>query len=241
MLIYEFENFAAQNISYNETLNPKLYDSDGNMHPEVHETLMRIASHFITDIDIPEMEIKDIILTGSSANYNWTKFSDVDLHLITDIDVLADPDMAAKYFNAAKNVWNNNHNVEIKGVDVEVYVEDDDEENISLGRFSVLNNMWVTKPAYNKPVFDGDAVNRKVRFLMREIDDILAHEDKDLAEYDHLKTKIWTMRRAALETGGEFSVDNLAFKVLRNLGYLSKLRQAMLDAEDREMSVEDYS
>jgi len=146
MLLFEFENYTQDNVVYNDHLNPKIYDEQDNMRPEVHNALMAIADNFITDIDIPEMEILDIILTGSSANYNYTKFSDLDLHLITDVDVMSDPYMAAKYFNAAKNVWNNNHNVTINGLDAEVYVEDNDEHNESLGRFSVMNNDWITKP-----------------------------------------------------------------------------------------------
>ena len=237
MLLLEFDTDAASELSYNDTLNPKIFDSAGTMHPKVHESLMRIANNFISDIDVPDMEIHDIVVTGSSANYNWTKHSDIDLHIITDVDVLQDPEMAAKYFKAAKNVWNNRHNVEIHGVDVEVYVEDNDETHRSLGRFSVLNNEWNSKPEHNTPVFDKSAVNRKARFLAAEIDNLLSGEDYDMAVYTRLKRKIWDNRQDGLIAGGEFNVDNLAFKALRNMGYLDKLLGAEQDAEDRELSV----
>ena len=243
MLLYELDNHAAV-IVYNDELNPKLYDESGNMHRNVHAALIAVAKNFVADIDLPDMIVHDIILTGSSANFNWNKFSDVDLHLISDIDVFADPHMAAKYFTAAKNVWNNRHNVDIHGLDVEVYVEDNDEHNESLGRFSVMNNEWITKPVHNKPVFDEDAVNRKVRYIMKEIDMYLDDSD-ELDEIEHLKQKIWDMRKEGLEKAraqgkpGEFSVENLAFKVLRNMGYLDKILQALKDAEDRELSIRE--
>lgn len=243
MLLFEFENLVPGNVVYNDELNPKLYDQEGNMHPEVHEALMAVAKNFVEDIDLPNMVIHDIILTGSSANYNWTKYSDVDLHLISDIDVFADPHMAAKYFNAAKNVWNNNHDVDIRGLDVEVYVEDNDEFHESLGRFSVMNDKWITKPVYNKPVFDEDAVNRKVRYIMAEID-ALMQEDDAVADIQHLKKKIWLMRGEGLTRkggAGEYSVENLAFKILRNMGYLDKIREALDNAEDRELSVREIA
>lgn len=237
MLLFEFENYTQDNVVYNDHLNPKIYDEQDNMRPEVHNALMAIADNFITDIDIPEMEILDIILTGSSANYNYTKFSDLDLHLITDVDVMSDPYMAAKYFNAAKNVWNNNHNVTINGLDAEVYVEDNDEHNESLGRFSVMNNDWITKPNHNTPIFDDQAVNRKVKYLMKEIDMFMG-DNNVITDVTHLKQKIWDMRKAGLASGGEFSVENLAFKVLRNMGYLDKIKDAEADAEDKELSLE---
>jgi len=240
MLLFEFEqtDHAADNISYNDSFNPKIYDEQENMRPEVHKSLMRVATNFVKDMDIPGLDILDVILTGSSANYNWTKYSDIDLHLVTDIDVMNDPEMAAKFFLAAKNVWNNQHDVTIRDVDVEVYVEDDDEVNESLGRFSVMNNDWITKPNHNEPVFDKEAVNRKVKKIMGEIDHVMS-QDRDQAEYLHIKEKIWKMRKSALEAGGEFAVDNLAFKVLRNMGYLQKILDARLDAEDKEMSVNE--
>ena len=242
MLLYELSN-PTDNLRYNDSLNPKIYDEQGNMHPEIHAALMKVAENFITDLDIPGLDISDIILTGSSANFNWNKFSDIDLHLITDMDILADPHMAAKYFNAAKNVWNNNHDVTMRGLDTEVYVEDDDEHHESLGRYSVMNNKWITKPVHNTPVFDEAAVNRKARYIMKEIDMFLDDSD-DIVEIEHLKRKIWDMRTEGLMQArregrpGEFSVENLTFKVLRNMGYLDKILGALGDAEDRELSVE---
>ena len=235
MLLFEFEDYSGKYLRYNDNLNPKIYDENGNMHDDFHTTLMKVAENFIDDIDIPEMQILDIILTGSSANFNWNKFSDIDLHIITDVDVLADPDMAAKYFNAAKNVWNNNHNVTANGLEVEVYVEDNDEHNESLGRFSVMNNEWITKPTHNNPVFDEQSINSKVRFYKAEIDAVL--DSNNEMEIDHIKKKIWDMRKAGLAKGGEFSVENLAFKLLRNIGYLDKIRDALADAEDQNLSL----
>ena len=72
MLLFELDNYVSGNVVYNDTLNPKIYDADGNMRPEVHKALMAVSDNFIEDLDLPDMVIHDIILTGSSANYNWT-------------------------------------------------------------------------------------------------------------------------------------------------------------------------
>lgn len=243
MLLFELDNYVQGRVSYNDTLNPKIYDDHNNMRPEVQEALMSIAANFIEDLDLPNMVVHDVIISGSAASYNWTTYSDVDLHLISDVDVFADPHMAAKYFTAAKNVWNNNHDVDIRGIEVEVYVEDNDETNsgsvsYGIGKYSVMNDNWIREPIHNVPTFDEDSVNRKVKYIMKEID-ALMQDDDSVTDIEHLKTKIWLMRGEGLNREGEYSVENLSFKVLRNLGYLDKIRNALNSAEDRELSVRD--
>jgi len=238
MLLIEVFDYVGNGVRYNDTLNPKLYDDNDHLLPEVREALLKAAQNFVEDLDIPNLDIQDIVITGSGANYNWTPYSDIDLHLITDIDVMKDPDLAAKYFNAKKNLWNNKHAVNIRGVDVEVYVEDDDEVNESLGRYSVMHDKWVKKPTYSKPSFDKATVNRKSQFIMNIIDSFLSNPNTTLDDLLDIKDKIWKMRKAALEKGGEFSNDNLVFKVLRNTGYLGRLLNAITAKEDKEMSVQ---
>jgi len=241
MLLYELNNYVPGNVVYNDELNPKIYNDNDDMRDEVHQALMKVAGNFVQDLDLPNMIVHDVILTGSSANYNWTRFSDIDLHLISDIDVFADPHMAEKYFTAAKNVWNNKHEVDIYGLDVEVYVEDDDERNESLGRFSVMNDEWITHPIHNPPDVDEASVNRKVKYLIKQIDRYIGSDDMEAIR--HVKTKLWVMRKEGLANAaaegkpGEFSVDNLTFKVLRNLGYTEKILGALANAEDDAMSV----
>jgi hypothetical protein len=53
---------------------------------------------------------------------------------------------------------------------------------------------------------------------------------------DKLKEKIQKMRKAGLETIGAYSVENLAFKVLRRTDYLGKLSDAKRKAYDSMLS-----
>jgi len=237
MLLFELDDLAAKNIAYNDTLNPKLFDESGQMRPEVRNALMNIANNFLDDIRVPGLDIDDIMLVGSSANYNYTPYSDADLHLTTNIDLFKDPEMASRYFKATKNVWNNKHDVAIRGVDVEVYVEHSDLTNRSLGRYSVKDDKWITKPTHDDPTYDNEAINRKVRFLEREIDNLVNGELRDEEAYTRLRKKISKMREAGLERGGEYDTENLAYKVLRNMGKLQGLIDAQTDAADREMSL----
>jgi hypothetical protein len=60
------------------------------------------------------------------------------------------------------------------------------------------------------------------------------------AEYEALeglKTKFRDMRAAALKRGGEFSVENLVFKELRNLGYVNKVVDYIISKQDQKLSL----
>ena len=63
-------------------LNPKLWVDD-KLRNDLRKGFLKIAHHFyeFLEIDVP---IQDIILIGSNANYNWTKYSDIDLHVIVN-------------------------------------------------------------------------------------------------------------------------------------------------------------
>ena len=98
---------------------------------------MEIAQDFYNSLET-DAELKDVTFTGSLANYNWSKYSDVDLHLIVDYkDVNDDQDLVKDYFNAKKSIWNRNHDIFIDGYEVEVYVQDNNEPHTSSGVYSV--------------------------------------------------------------------------------------------------------
>ena len=59
---------------------------------------------------------------------------------------------------AKKKIWNDEHDITIKGHEVELYVEDKDEENSSEGMYSVLDNTWHKQPKYQQPDIDDRAV-----------------------------------------------------------------------------------
>ncbi len=67
-------------IDLNKELNPALWQGS-NLRTDVRVALLKIAKSYYNflDIDVP---IIDILVTGSQANYNYTRHSDLDLHLI---------------------------------------------------------------------------------------------------------------------------------------------------------------
>ena len=228
-----------------QNLNQSLWSEDDQLRPEVRERLLEIAQQFISKTQGADAEIKDITFTGSLANYNYSMLSDIDLHILIDFEQLNDDiDLVKDYFNAVKALWNYWHDIRIKDHEVEVYVQNETEPHVSSGIYSVMNDEWIKKPVPQKAEIDEESIATKANSLKDQIDRALALMEKD--EYKEtyeraikIRNKIKKFRKAGLETAGEYSVENLAFKTLRNNGYLKKLSDLKRDAYDAMMSLKE--
>lgn len=228
-------DLVKANIAYHYTLNQDVWDGD-ELRVDVRYKLLEIAKRFIEYLEVPEFVLVDVILRGSLVNYNYTQYSDFDLHLVTDYKAL-DCDITEQFYMAKKRIWNDEHDITIKGHEVELYVEDIDAKNISEGTYSVLDSRWLRIPEYRKPSIDDAAVNAKARDLMTQIN--RAIKSGSVEDITRLQDKIKTARQAGLDKAGEFSTENLAFKIVRNKGYLDKLYKNKTQKFDQELSIDE--
>lgn len=218
---------------YKNELNPKIWDKD-KLKPEVEKKLNEIAKAFIETMEIPTNSIKDIVITGSNVSYNYTEHSDIDLHILVDFNkVHKDCPIVGDYLLAKKSEFNQKRDIYIYGVPVEVYAESIDNENVHNGLYS-LKTGWVEFPKKLKPTDNDVAVNAKYKEYVEAAKEI---KEGDLAE--KLLDKIKRMRKAGLADGGEFSVENLVFKKLRDNGIIEKLMKVKNDEIDRKLSLEE--
>lgn len=234
------ESFLEQKISfkYHETLNPKFWDGD-KLKFEVKMKLVRIGNAWADFANIPKTAIKDMIVVGGNANYNYTQYSDLDLHLIVDKDKLPDcPDLLDDYFRDKKQLWALTHDIKIYGHDVELYAEEEGTERPSnQGVYSVKYNKWLMKPKYEKPEIDFKLLKTKTRDIMDTIDMFIDGKSNDLIAMKKMKDKLRVMRSSAIRKGGEFSLENLMFKELRNNGYLNKFSDYITSKKVKELSL----
>lgn len=207
--------------------------------------LKEIAENFVKGFDYP-IKIKDIILTGSIANYNWTQYSDVDLHVLVDFSEIPDEYMDAfrDYFDAKKQIWNKTHNISIMGHEVEIYIQDSNEPHYSTGVYSITNDKWNTEPVFTKQDIEYEEVSEKTEYFVDQINkvaELFAKQDFQKAKTgaDNIRNKIKKYRQAGLEKDGEYSTENLVFKMLRNGGYLETLSNLKIQSVDREMGIEE--
>jgi predicted nucleotidyltransferase len=232
-------------FSVRETLNPKIWESPDDpqkatMIPKVHKGLMRIAQEFIDYLG-DEVFVEDIVLTGSLANFNWSEFSDFDLHVIIDFQQYEDEATLYKeLFNLKKQIFNDKHDIKIFGYDVELYSQDSEEPHFASGVYSVMNNEWIDKPKKFKNEIDKVVLEKKIKNWTEKIDKVIASKDTqdDQKTIDLIKDKLKDYRKSGLEKEGELSYENLVFKFLRRSGHIQKLFDSSNKALDKELSIE---
>ena len=224
-------------IEYHDELNPDLWDGK-KLKPEVRDKLKEIADEFFDFLDVPSLEVKDEILTGSIANYNWHDGSDVDLHLVVDLDEMKDrcPEFTDDFFIDKKSLWNEHHEIEIYGHPVELYVQDAKEPHHSTGVYSIEEDKWLNEPEHKPPHYDAEDVRIKANQYKKEINRLIDTQG-DNEDVKKLKEKLRKYRKAGLDKIGEFSTENLVFKELRNSGHLERLQKYGRDAYADRLSL----
>ena len=238
MNIEQLESYnLADAVKFHDELNPSLWDQSEHLKPEIRDQLLIIAEDFRESLGISDIEIKDITISGSNAAYTYTPNSDIDLHLIVDIPEYAQNEVYRELFNAKKTIYNNEHNITVKGIDVELYVQIADEKVVSKGIYSVLNNKWIQVPLRQAVDIDDMSVRSKYEDLETRI--AQAIKTNSYKAIDKLSNKIRQMRKTGLDQHGEFGPENLAFKILRSQGAIKKLHDAKTQSRSKELSLKE--
>lgn len=237
MDIKELESFKLSDaIKFHDKLNPRLWRG-GKLLPEVKKQLEIIAEDFITELGISGLNVEDITLSGSNAAYTYTPHSDLDLHILVDMNKLDNDEVYRELFQAKKTLYNDTHDIKIHGVPVELYVQDTNEPVKSLGEYSLLRDEWIKIPKKKKADFDQQAARLKYEKLESLI--MTAMKSKKAEKIDELLKTIKRYRQTGLDKGGEFSPENLAYKALRNNGYIQRLYDLRNTLHTRELSLND--
>jgi hypothetical protein len=194
--------------------------------------LLKIAHHFALYLNVSRLYLKDVTLSGSSAGYNYSEYSDIDLHL-----VVSKTNGNDELYTAKKNLYNNEHNLAISNIPVELYVQPADQKHHSAGIYSVLYDKWINEPVHEEPTIDPKDIKAKARNYASKINAALRSGDID--ECRSVMDELKRLRKAGLESGGEQSVENLAFKLLRARGQIDRLRKYITKLESAKLSLED--
>ena len=231
-----------------DTLNPKIWENpdsakDSRMKSKVREALMKIAEKFQEDLT-EDLEVEDVILTGSLANFNLSKYSDFDLHLVINYKQFKkQAELYEELFQLKKQIFNNKHDIKIFGYEVELYPQDAEEQHFSSGVYSVQNDEWITTPSKKAEEIDKETLRSKANSWKQKIETLISDIkknglEKSESKLETFKDKLKEYRTAGLEKGGEFSYENLVFKYLRRSGLIEKLYDTVNKQSDKELSVE---
>jgi len=228
-------------------LNSKIWDKKGDsymMNPKVREKLLETSNIFIDFLGV-DVLISDIIMIGSLTNYNWSKFSDIDLHIVVNYSQFPEnaKDLYVEFFDLKKVVFNQKHNIKMFGYDVECFVQDENQVAFSSGVYSLLYDEWVNKPQkISMETIDKELIREKSKQWMRIIDGVIENiqdeKPDDVKEIvKKYKEKLKNFRNCGLEKDGEMSLENLIFKLLRRNGYIEKLYNIPTNVIDNELSM----
>lgn len=227
-----FNELSVQSVPYQETLNPLLW-ANNQLKTEIRYQLLLIARNFTEFLKVDSLHLKDITISGSNASYGYSDFSDIDLHLIVDIP--SDKPELVELYDAKKNQYNFTYDIKIKNIDVELYVQDSKQHHESAGIYSIINDKWIKEPKHQPPRVSEQEVTDKARSYAGQINQALKSSKLKLAKdtMDNIKR----LRKAGLDDVGEFSVENLAFKVLRAHGKIDKLRNHIEKLQSSALSL----
>lgn len=232
--ILEFKEedlYPTDSFIIKDDLNPDVWDSF-KIKQDVRERLLEISNEFLDSL-YGEFTVYDIILIGSLASYNWSEYSDFDLHIQIDYkDINDDVELVSNYLDLFKKRFNKDYDITVYNYEVELYVEDKhstDRSHIN-GIFSIMNDKWVKRPSpITDHEVDTELVESKSIDIMNMIDDLESDfdtmEDGDKKdEVDRIWGKIKKSRRDGISSpDGEFAVGNLVFKYLRRNEYITKV------------------
>jgi hypothetical protein len=236
------ESIDGEVFKFSDKLNDMIWDEEDNIRPEIGEKLLAILLEYIKYLKLPHgVKIKDITVTGSLAGYNYSKYSDLDIHVIIDYnDISTNHDFVGEYMRNKKTLWGNNNEITVHGYPLEIYAQDVSEylEGPS-PQYSLIKSKWLKKMDKDKPEVDKPTIIKKAKEIAGAIDKLENnnHYPEVLSKIEAISSKIKTMRKDGLSSEGEFSTENLIFKALRNGGYLDKMNKIKQKALSKEFSV----
>lgn len=241
-------NNLLKSFTQQDTLNPKVWTNpedpkDSSMKPKIKNALNKIADKFSESL-YEDLKVEDVILTGSLSNYNWSRYSDFDLHIVIDFKQFGkQSELYKELFNLKKQLFNQNHDIKIFGYEVELYAQDAEEVHFSTGVYSVKNDKWVSVPSKNDAQIDKEVFKTKVSCWKERIETLIINVKKNgikasEKQIDSLREKLKDYRKTGLESEGEYSYENLVFKYLRRSNLIQNLYDAITKQTDKELSVE---
>lgn len=217
-------------------LNPKIWE-DKKLREDVRETIIDIVSEFMDNLIIP-VEILDVRVVGSNASYNYTEHSDLDVHIISNLELVGSPtEIVQALYNSERSNFNRTHNIKIKGIEVELYVEDVNSAVTSNGIYSVIDDVWIKEPQIIK--------ERSVKIDKNELQDLVDSvqsvlDDGDSDDIKDCIDMLYLMRKDSIAIDGEYGVGNLLFKEIRNRGLLNALKDKYNEMISDELTLEHY-
>lgn len=234
-------------IEKHETLNTKLFTKDEALKEKVRTKMLEIVDEFLDNLKEQGIKIKvdDILFIGSNASYNYTKDSDIDLHILANAKAVNyDTEIGNALYSAYRSLFNKQLDIKLFDIPLELFVELEGSPRVSNGVYSVKKDKWIKKPVHEDiPDYDKEALNSLVskweQKCKKLVADIKADKLDEETKVVKLLEEIYDKLRKKGVAKSEYSIENLAFKELRNKGYLDKLKDYKNELTSKRLSLEE--
>ena len=229
----------TEKFEQHNTLNPKIWNEDNTLRDDISKKLYQIIEQYIEDSEIlTHDDILTAEIVGSNASYNYTDKSDLDLHLVVDMSKLSeDKKFAQLANNGEKSLFNKRYDLNLRGSQVEVYVEDVKTTAVSNGVFDLYKDEWVKSPEKLVVDIDLNKYTNEYETTQQAALNLLKQGDKkDIQDFIN---ELYMKRRKSLQSEGEAGNDNQIFKDLRNKGILDKLKDRVHELTSDELSISE--
>jgi hypothetical protein len=225
--MFSFKSYLLEfnlTLKYHKGLNPEFWYEDKLVEKD-REVLINNAYKFLAFSGLEPITVQDIVFTGSSANFNYTKYSDIDIHILVNSPLAGSDELYDK-----KSLWTENHkNLKIGNYPIEYYIQNAHESfPKGQGVYSLLRDKWLVKPTHLKGIahlLQDPKTIEKVKYNIHYAKELLKNGTK--STIDMYKEKLRKMRQAGLDREGEFSVENIVYKELRNRHFIDKLNNKL--------------
>lgn len=221
----------------NNQLNPRIWNEDMTLKIGINDAIFKIVDQFVKDLPVP-IEIVDITIVGSNASFNYNEHSDVDIHLIVNNEVLPyDSKILKLLYDSARNKFNREYDITIKGLPIELSIEDVKSNVCSNGIYSVKNNNWIKLPEQIdiSNIIDMTSTDSYEK-LVNEINRILNNPTSESIK--QMINNLYIIRKNSIMVDGEYGKGNLLFKAIRNAGLLQKLKEELYNILSKELTFE---
>lgn len=223
-----------EKFEVHDELNPNIWDNN-TLRDDVKEKLYEIVNQFLNSCEIP-LNIVDVHLVGSMASYNYTQYSDLDVHIISNFELIDCPkEILQTAYNSVKAKFNSEYDITIKGIDVELYVEDIKSTVMSNGIYSLYEERWIKFPKKLTDIPQVDISDELAKWTTKFNNVLLSNSSEKI---EQAINDIYIVRKNSLDTDGEYGPGNQLFKEIRNIGLLDKLKDAYKATRSKELSLE---
>ena len=230
------ENYSLkESFEIHSQLNNKIFNLDDNlMKQEIRQRLIEIADLLVSSMQENNIPIKvyDYWLVGSNAAYNYNKDSDIDIHIIVDMNIVQEPYLLRLLYDYIKSSFSQKYDITVKGHEVELYLEDIKTSAVTNGIYSLKQDKWLKFPQEQEPrIIDIEETPLFAQWLDR-------YQSLEDEECEQFLDDLYVMRKISLANEGEFGDGNLIFKEFRNRGYIQDLKDRKYQAESDRLTLE---